>query len=163
MITTTKEFKEFMKRADEADYWNDIEVEEWEDACEYVGLNYHDYEFPEFLWADLEKKLNEIEEKEGNKMNKEQLQEWNDEQGTNEKMYQVMAYKYKKATRGYVEEDGDPCYFTSDDLEEAKKFFEQQSYYFACENAKYKMTLEKASQVYCGCLVYEAIKEESNL
>lgn len=56
-ISTPDEFKEFMRRADAADTWDAMEPEEWESACEYVGLNYHDYDDPDTLLDDLTKKL----------------------------------------------------------------------------------------------------------
>ena len=50
-----KELKEFVKDVDSADYWSDFETEEWESACEFAGLNYHDYDDPDFLFTDLKK------------------------------------------------------------------------------------------------------------
>ena len=54
-ITTMEQFKEFLKDVDAADNWNDFETEEWESACDFAGLNYHDYNDPDFLFADLQK------------------------------------------------------------------------------------------------------------
>lgn len=54
-ITTMDELKEFVKDVDSADYWSDFETEEWESACEFAGLNYHDYDDPDFLFTDLKK------------------------------------------------------------------------------------------------------------
>lgn len=54
-ITTMEQFKEFLKDVDSADYWNDFEVEEWESACDFAGLKYHDYDDPDALFADLQK------------------------------------------------------------------------------------------------------------
>ena len=54
-ITTTEQLKEFLKDVDVANYWSDFEVEEWESACEFAGLNYHDYDDPDSLFSDLQK------------------------------------------------------------------------------------------------------------
>ena len=54
-ITTMEKFKEFLKDVDSADSWNDFETEEWESACDFAGLNYHDYDDPDSLFDDLEK------------------------------------------------------------------------------------------------------------
>lgn len=59
-ISTPEEFKEFMKRADEAETWDAMEPEEWTSACEYVGLDYSDYDDPDRLWDDLTAKLEEM-------------------------------------------------------------------------------------------------------
>lgn len=60
-MMNTDEFKEFMERADAAENWSDIEPEEWEDACECAGIDYHDYDDPDKLWCDLTKFLEEVE------------------------------------------------------------------------------------------------------
>ena len=54
-ISTMEEFKEFLKDVDAADYWNDFEPEEWKSACDFVGLNYHDYDDPDALFDGLKK------------------------------------------------------------------------------------------------------------
>ena len=54
-ITTMEKFKEFLEDVDSANYWDDFEPEEWESACNFAGLNYHDYDDPDFLFADLQK------------------------------------------------------------------------------------------------------------
>ena len=56
-IVTKADFKEFMKRVDEASSWSDIEPEEYESACEYAGINYYDYSDPDALYDDLCKAL----------------------------------------------------------------------------------------------------------
>jgi hypothetical protein len=56
-IITLEQFKEFMKDVDSADRWDDFETEEWESACEFAGLNYHDYDDPDLLFYDLQKVL----------------------------------------------------------------------------------------------------------
>ncbi len=52
-METSDEFKKFMEKADAADSWDAMEPYEWEAACEYAGLNYHDYDDPDKLWEDL--------------------------------------------------------------------------------------------------------------
>ena len=53
-ITTMEQFKNFLKDVDAAETWNIFEAEEWESACEFAGLNYHDYDDPDLLLADLQ-------------------------------------------------------------------------------------------------------------
>lgn len=53
-ITTMEQLKEFLKDVEVADHWNDFEVEEWESACDFAGLNYHVYDDPDLLFADLQ-------------------------------------------------------------------------------------------------------------
>ena len=53
-ITTMEQLKEFLKDVDAADYWSDFEPEEWESACEFAGLNYHDYDNPDSIFGDLQ-------------------------------------------------------------------------------------------------------------
>ena len=53
-ITTMEQFKNFLKDVDAADYWSDFELEEWESACEFAGLNYHDYDDPDFIFSALQ-------------------------------------------------------------------------------------------------------------
>ena len=54
-ITRMEEFKQFLKDVDSTDYWNDFEPEEWKSACDFAGLNYHNYDDPDFLFDDLQK------------------------------------------------------------------------------------------------------------
>lgn len=54
-IVTMKEFKAFLKDVDSADFWDAFETEEWESACEFAGVNYHDYDDPDSLFSDLQK------------------------------------------------------------------------------------------------------------
>ena len=53
-ITTMEQLKEFLKDVDAADYWSDFEPEEWESACEFAGLNYHDYDDSDSIFGDLQ-------------------------------------------------------------------------------------------------------------
>ena len=53
-IKTMEELKEFLKDVDSAEYWDDFDTEEWESACDFAGLNYHDYEDPDLLFSDLQ-------------------------------------------------------------------------------------------------------------
>ena len=52
-ITTMEQFKNFLKDVDAAETWDTFESEEWESACEFAGLNYHDYDDPDLLFSDL--------------------------------------------------------------------------------------------------------------
>ena len=54
-ITTMEQFKNFLKDVDAAETWDAFETEEWESACEFAGINYHDYDDPDFLFDDLQK------------------------------------------------------------------------------------------------------------
>ena len=62
-ISTKEEFKAFMLDADAADMWDEMDPGEWKSACEYAGIDYNDYDDPDKLWLDLEKKLDEDNEK----------------------------------------------------------------------------------------------------
>ena len=53
-ISTEKEFREFMKKADEVDTRDAIEPDEWKSACEYAGIKYSDYDKPDEMWEDLQ-------------------------------------------------------------------------------------------------------------
>lgn len=48
-ISTEKEFREFMEKADEADTRDAIEPDDGKSACEYMGIKYSDNEFDEFI------------------------------------------------------------------------------------------------------------------
>lgn len=53
-ITTQDEFNEFMATATNQMYWNDMEPEEWEAACEFAGIDYYgDPEYRVKIWSDL--------------------------------------------------------------------------------------------------------------
>lgn len=52
------EINEMITRIEAADNWNDIEPEEYEALCEALGLNYHDYDDPDKLFADIKKAAN---------------------------------------------------------------------------------------------------------
>ena len=53
MITTQKEFNEFMETAEKQEMWNDTEVEEWKAACDFAGIDYDNYDDPDEMWRDL--------------------------------------------------------------------------------------------------------------
>lgn len=55
-----EEYTEFLQRIDKADYWNDIDVDDYEKWCEAVGLDYSSYDDPVFLFDDLIEKLAEL-------------------------------------------------------------------------------------------------------
>ena len=52
-ITTQEEFNEFMKEAEQQEWWTDTEIEDWETACKFAGINYDDYDDPDMMWDDL--------------------------------------------------------------------------------------------------------------
>lgn len=52
-ITMQEEFNEFMEKAEQQEFWNDTEVEDWKAACEFAGINYYDYDDPDTMWNDL--------------------------------------------------------------------------------------------------------------
>lgn len=56
-ISTEKEFREFMKKADEVDTRDAMEPNEWKSACEYAGIKYSDYDNQDEMWEDLQYKL----------------------------------------------------------------------------------------------------------
>lgn len=62
VITTFHELEEVLEDIDEADFWNDVEEEEWRAACEFAGLNFDEYEYPEELFEDLCSAANVMEE-----------------------------------------------------------------------------------------------------
>ena len=47
------EVMELIARIEKADNWNDIEVEEYEELCESLGLNYHNYDDPDKMFDDI--------------------------------------------------------------------------------------------------------------
>lgn len=54
-IVSMEELKAFLKDVDSADFWDAFETEEWESACDFAGLDYHDYDDPDSLFSDLQK------------------------------------------------------------------------------------------------------------
>lgn len=61
-ITTQDDFNEFMATVANQKFWDDedfgtyfelMEPEEWAAACEFAGINYHDYTDPDKMWWDL--------------------------------------------------------------------------------------------------------------
>ena len=50
-----EQFKAFLKDFDSADSWNDFDYEEYKSACDFAGLDYHDYDNLDFLINDLQK------------------------------------------------------------------------------------------------------------
>lgn len=49
------EFLDFMRRADEATTWDEIEVREWVLACEYACIDYFSFECPDELFSELDR------------------------------------------------------------------------------------------------------------
>lgn len=43
----------FIDAVENANNWNDIETEDYEEALEKAGLNYHDYDDPDVMWDDF--------------------------------------------------------------------------------------------------------------
>lgn len=44
---------EFIKKVENADNWNDIEVEEYKEYLSIYGIDYDKYDCPEFMWDDF--------------------------------------------------------------------------------------------------------------
>ena len=55
------EFLDFMRRVDEAEFWNEIEVSEWILACEYACIDYFAYDCPDGIYTELDRVRREIE------------------------------------------------------------------------------------------------------
>lgn len=49
--------KEFIEKVENADMWDAIEKEDYEDAFEKVGLNYNDYDDPDEMWSAFLEKI----------------------------------------------------------------------------------------------------------
>lgn len=45
--------EDFIDAVENANNWNDIETEDYEEALEKAGLNYHDYDDPDEMWDDF--------------------------------------------------------------------------------------------------------------
>ena len=52
-MLNNKEVMELIGRIEAAANWSDIEVEEYEELCESLGLNYHNYDDPDKLFEDI--------------------------------------------------------------------------------------------------------------
>lgn len=50
--------QDFIDAVENANSWNDIETEDYEEALEKAGLNYHDYDDPDEMWDDFMKSVN---------------------------------------------------------------------------------------------------------
>lgn len=48
-----KEFNQMMETAESQDMWDDTEPEQWEEMCDFAGINYGDYDDPDEMWKDL--------------------------------------------------------------------------------------------------------------
>ena len=55
------EFLDFMRRVDEAETWDEIEVREWVLACEYACIDYSLFDDPDFMYSELDRVRKEIE------------------------------------------------------------------------------------------------------
>jgi hypothetical protein len=44
---------EFIKKVENADNWNDIEVDEYKEYLSIYGIDYDKYDCPEFMWDDF--------------------------------------------------------------------------------------------------------------
>lgn len=49
--------KEFIEAVENADTWGAIPAEDYEEALEKAGLNYHDYDDPDEMWDDFLEKI----------------------------------------------------------------------------------------------------------
>ena len=50
--------KEFIEAVENADTWDCIPAEDYEEAFEKAGLNYNDYDDPDEMWADFMESVN---------------------------------------------------------------------------------------------------------
>ena len=50
--------QDFIDAVENANSWNDIEAEDYEEALEKAGLNYHAYDDPDEMWDDFMKSVN---------------------------------------------------------------------------------------------------------
>lgn len=48
---------EFIEAVENADTWDAIPSEDYEEALEKAGLNYHDYDDPDEMWDDFMAKV----------------------------------------------------------------------------------------------------------
>lgn len=44
---------EFIKKVENADNWNDIEVDEYKEYLSIYGIDYDKYDCPDFMWDDF--------------------------------------------------------------------------------------------------------------
>lgn len=44
---------EFIKKVENADNWNDIEVDEYKEYLSIYGIDFDKYDCPEFMWDDF--------------------------------------------------------------------------------------------------------------
>lgn len=65
----------FIDAVENANSWNDIETEDYEEALEKAGLNYHDYDDPDEMWDDF---LERIEARKTWSVETEE-NDWNDD------------------------------------------------------------------------------------
>lgn len=56
----TDDYAAFLQRVNEAETWDEIDVDEYKVWCEAVGLDYSDYDDPDDLFDDLIGKLAEM-------------------------------------------------------------------------------------------------------
>lgn len=50
---------EFIEAVENADTWDAIPNEDYEEALEKAGLNYHNYDDPDVMWDDFIKAIEE--------------------------------------------------------------------------------------------------------
>lgn len=55
------EFLDFMRRVDEAETWDWIDVRDWILACEYACVDYFAYDCPDGIYTELDRVRREIE------------------------------------------------------------------------------------------------------
>lgn len=57
-----KEYHEdFIKEVDSAEFWSDIEVDEYVSHLEDLGLDYHKYDDPDMMWVDYLKAVEALD------------------------------------------------------------------------------------------------------
>ena len=53
MIANITGYETFLQRALRAETWDEIAVDEWEEACDFAGIKYEAYDDPDELVDDM--------------------------------------------------------------------------------------------------------------
>ena len=58
VLSNYNNINEFIETVENARTWDAIPAEDYEEALEKAGLNYHDYDDPDEIWDDFMKSVN---------------------------------------------------------------------------------------------------------
>jgi len=58
VLSNYNNVNEFIETVENARTWDAIPAEDYEEALEKAGLNYHDYDDPDEIWDDFMKSVN---------------------------------------------------------------------------------------------------------